>query len=120
VTANKFLIAWAAALMIGGTSLANSDLHQRTKIAWWETDPIVQIAPTPRSRAAVREFRRRNLCPSTGRFDGVCPGYVVDHVIALCVGGEDYWTNMQWQTIEEAKEKDRWECDDHWRLVGRR
>jgi hypothetical protein len=35
------------------------------------------------------------------------PGYVVDHVVALKRGGADSPGNMQWQTIEDAKAKDR-------------
>jgi 5-methylcytosine-specific restriction endonuclease McrA len=36
-------------------------------------------------------------------------GYVVDHIIPLKRGGPDTPSNMQWQTIEEAKQKDKWE-----------
>jgi len=38
---------------------------------------------------------------------GPCPGYIIDHVIALKRGGPDIPANMQWQTVEEAKAKDR-------------
>ena len=41
--------------------------------------------------------------------DGPCPGYVIDHVIPLKRDGPDAPSNMQWQTVSEAKEKDRWE-----------
>jgi hypothetical protein len=34
---------------------------------------------------------------------------VIDHVTPLACGGADVPSNMQWQTIEEAKAKDRWE-----------
>jgi hypothetical protein len=37
---------------------------------------------------------------------GKCPGYVIDHITPLCAGGADRWSNMQWQTVEEAKVKD--------------
>jgi hypothetical protein len=38
-----------------------------------------------------------------------CPGDVVDHVQALKHGGADSPSNMQWQTKEAAKAKDKWE-----------
>ena len=60
-----------------------------------------------RSPAARREFRRASPCPVTGVILGACPGYVIDHVMALKRGGSDEPNNMQWQTIEEAKAKDR-------------
>jgi hypothetical protein len=36
-----------------------------------------------------------------------CPGYIVDHVIPLERRGPDKLSNMQWQSVEEAKAKDR-------------
>jgi len=36
-------------------------------------------------------------------------GYVVDHVDPLECGGADAPSNMQWQTVAEAKIKDRTE-----------
>lgn len=36
-------------------------------------------------------------------------GYIVDHICALACGGLDITSNMQYQTKEEAKKKDRWE-----------
>jgi hypothetical protein len=62
-----------------------------------------------RSAAARRAFRRANPCPSTGQTTGACPGYVVDHIQALKRGGLDKAGNMQWQSTEAAKEKDRTE-----------
>ena len=56
-----------------------------------------------RSRAAKGEFMRQTGYPH-GR-----PGYVVDHIIPLKRGGCDCPENMQWQTIEDAKAKDKWE-----------
>jgi hypothetical protein len=34
-------------------------------------------------------------------------GYVVDHIVPLECGGADVPSNMQWQTVQEAKIKDR-------------
>lgn len=62
-----------------------------------------------RDRNVVREFQRVTICPATGHA-GRCPGYIVDHVIPLCAGGPDAITNMQYQTIEAARLKDRAEA----------
>lgn len=64
-------------------------------------------ARQPRSHSAKATFQRLYHCPSTGKPRGSCPGYVIDHVIPLCAGGADDPLNMQWQTIAEAKIKDR-------------
>jgi len=63
-----------------------------------------------RSREVTREFERENPCPSTGRHYGACPGYIKDHGVALCDGGADAVSNMEWQTVAAAKAKDRTEC----------
>jgi hypothetical protein len=55
-------------------------------------------------------FQRAHPCPATGKPTGACPGFDRDRIIALCRGGPDSAANMQWQTIAEAKAKDRWEC----------
>lgn len=54
------------------------------------------------------EARRRFFMKATGYPKGR-PGYVVDHVVPLCYGGCDLASNMQWQTVETARVKDRWE-----------
>lgn len=62
-----------------------------------------------RNEAARSSFQRQQPCPSTGRRSGDCPGYVVDHVRPLACGGADSPSNMQWQTVAEAKAKDKTE-----------
>jgi hypothetical protein len=62
-----------------------------------------------RSKAAKSAFERQAPCPSTGKTHGACPGYVVDHVQALECGGADAPSNMQWQTVADAKAKDKTE-----------
>ncbi len=57
-----------------------------------------------RSERAKEEFMRETGYPH-GR-----PGYVVDHVRPLAEGGADTPSNMQWQTIQAAKAKDKVEC----------
>ena len=60
-----------------------------------------------RSGKARDEFRKKRPCPSTGKTSGACKGYVIDHVQALKHGGADDPSNMQWQTKEAAKAKDK-------------
>jgi hypothetical protein len=60
-----------------------------------------------RSTAAKDEFKREKPCPATGRRSGSCPGYVIDHVVALKRHGADAPSNMQWQTIQAARAKDK-------------
>ena len=67
----------------------------------------ISYSLTKRSAAARSAFRRCDPCPSTGLLSGACPGYVIDHVIALKRGGADDPTNMQWQSVEEARAKDK-------------
>jgi hypothetical protein len=66
-------------------------------------------AKTVRSAGAKARFAREHPCPATGRRLTSCPGYVIDHIEPLCAGGEDAPANMQWQTVADAKVKDRWE-----------
>lgn len=62
-----------------------------------------------RSREVTREFQGEHPCSSTGLRTGACPGYRKDHIKALACGGPDAVWNMQWQTIRDARAKDRWE-----------
>lgn len=81
-----------------------------------------------RSKAALDAFQHAHPCPSTGLDHPIrqktgrltksgkpayrtvrCPGWVVDHVDPICHGGPDAPSNMQWQTIADAKRKDGWE-----------
>lgn len=56
-----------------------------------------------RSPEARYEFMKQSGYPK-GR-----KGYVIDHIIPLKKGGCDCPSNMQWQTKEAAKQKDKWE-----------
>jgi len=62
-----------------------------------------------RSEVARQDFEHHHPCPSTGKTSGACPGYVVDHIVPLKRGGADAPGNLQWQTIDAANAKDRWE-----------
>ncbi len=63
-----------------------------------------------RSTAALNAFKRTHACPANGiASTKSCPGYVIDHITPLDCGGPDKPENMQWQTVADAKAKDKWE-----------
>jgi hypothetical protein len=65
----------------------------------YATAPRDSHGRVKRSEAAKAHFMRQTGYPN-GR-----PGYVVDHIKPLACGGADAPSNMQWQTIVEAKDK---------------
>jgi hypothetical protein len=75
----------------------------------WAAFFVSDALATERSKKAIRDFRGDHPCPATGNIRGACPGYVVDHIRPLCAGGPDQPSNMQWQTVPDAKKKDRLE-----------
>ena len=61
-------------------------------------------------------FRKLYACPATGEHSGPCPGWAIDHVIPLAVGGCDAVRNLQWlpngiKSCAGTTCKDRWERD---------
>ena len=52
---------------------------------------------------------RNSYSGSTSRDSDGRKGYVIDHIVSLSKGGADSPSNMQWQTKEDAKAKDKWE-----------
>jgi hypothetical protein len=89
-----------------GRSSVYHSLHSSQRGVGVARDKNGHIA---RSSTARQQFMKQHPCPSTGKTSGACPGYVVDHIQALKHGGKDEPSNMQWQTIQAAKDKDRWE-----------
>jgi hypothetical protein len=66
-------------------------------------------AQLDRSFKAEVLFRLAHPCPATGQTYGECTGYVIDRIVPAVCGGAEEPANMQWQTLAEAKAKDRWE-----------
>ena len=85
---------------------ANTATHHSTYATGVARDSHGRIKRSPQAR---RDFQKSHPCPSTGKTSGACPGYVVDHVRPLKRGGADAPSNMQWQTVQAAKEKDKTE-----------
>ena len=52
-------------------------------------------------------FEPSHRCSATVSTTDVCPGYVVDDIVPFKRGGPAESSNMQWQTTEEARPKDR-------------
>ena len=74
---------------------------------------LVLLAPIAEGAAglsrAEADFRLLSPCPGTGETKGPCKGYVVDRIVPIVCGGAEDLANMQWQTIAEAKEKNKWD-----------
>jgi hypothetical protein len=92
------------AIFFVASLLAFSPAWSATKCASCARDRHNRIK---RSSAAKHRFEKAHPCPATGKTSGACPGYVVDHVRPLKRGGEDAPSNMQWQTKQAAKAKDK-------------
>lgn len=60
-----------------------------------------------RDGSVLHQFRKANPCPATGKIRGSCPGWEIDHRIALCAGGTDEVNNLQWLKAEQHREKTR-------------
>jgi hypothetical protein len=93
-----------SARVAGGSTKAPIREPARNRCASCTRDSRHRIQ---RSSTAKHEFERSHPCPSTGRTSGPCSGYVVDHVKPLKRGGADTPSNMQWQTKDAARAKDK-------------
>src|SRR5438105_5969397 len=98
----------------GSSSFIPIPPEQKVPVARWQCPPPPAVrsgdrcpAPHRRSARAKAAFRKRVPCPSTGEYRGACPGWVVDHVVALKRCGKDAASNMAWRTVEDSKMKDR-------------
>lgn len=88
------------------SSTTTSSHSHSTAAPWFHRDSHGKIVRDPKQ---LDTFKKQHPCPATGNSYGSCPGYVIDHVIPLKRGGPDSPSNMQWQTKQAAKEKDKWE-----------
>lgn len=67
-----------------------------------------QIARDENGRIKRSQAARHSFMILTG-FPKGRPGYIIDHVVPLACGGADSPFNMQWQTVADAKAKDKTE-----------
>ena len=66
-------------------------------------------ARTKRSQSAKVAFKHQHPCTATGSPKGRCKGYVIDHIVPIACHWDDAPSNIQWQTVADAKAKDKWE-----------
>jgi hypothetical protein len=71
--------------------------------------PVQASAREHRSASVEHEFQLTHPCPATGLTSGLCPAWVKYYIVPLAGGGLDAVSNLQWQTIRDAKAKDKWE-----------
>ncbi len=70
------------------------------------TTPTTQGGRDSHGRLKRSETAKEGFMRQTGHPHG-WPGHVVDHRVPLACGGADAPSNMQWQTTDEAKAKDK-------------
>ena len=90
-----------------GSHKSSHTASTHSKSNYCTTCPRDKNGHIKRSSEARSAFMKSNPCPSTGKSSGRCPGYVVDHIKPLKRGGADSPSNMQWQTTQAAKDKDK-------------
>ena len=93
-------------LLIGGVQARTprkAGKAHRHAVARCESCPRDTHGRIKRDKKVRQAFARQ-----TGYTHGR-PGYVIDHVVPLACGGADAVGNLQWQTVADAKAKDRTE-----------
>lgn len=66
-----------------------------------------------RSSTVLAAFQKAHPCPATGKTDGKCPGWAINHTIPLACGGCDSVANMDWMPDEIKSCAQPW-CRDRW------
>lgn len=102
------MIALALSLLLAATP--NGESLQAERSEGIHTPDLVVRTRDKAGKLTRSQARRRAFMRATGYPNGR-PGYVVDHIVPLACGHADIPAGMAWQTIEEAKRKDRWELD---------
>lgn len=71
---------------------------------------VVLLLSVVPAEAACRSAKLKRIFNSLHGYPNGRKGYVIDHLCALAkCNGTDTLHNLQYQTIEEAKAKDKWE-----------
>lgn len=108
-----YMALCAALLLAPLLALANVDPRQEIRYCT-DTPARASDGTIARDMSILGVFKKQHPCPLTGKPDGACPGWAVNHVVPLAVGGCDAVWNMQWlpNGIKSCKGDiciDRWE-----------
>ena len=98
----------AATHHVGSTGTTPRSYNEVPYVSRYAASPSLGVQRDAHGRIKRSEAAKHEFMQVTGYAHGRA-GYVVDHVIPLKHGGCDCPSNMQWQTIQEAKAKDKWE-----------
>jgi len=101
---NLLLLTCAIALILGGN--APSTWAKDTNSVHHRSNYATGVARDANGRIKRSSSAKAAFMKQTGYPNGR-PGYVVDHIVPLKRGGADSPANMQWQTIADAKAKDK-------------
>lgn len=97
-------------LVVALSGTPNGEALQRDRLEGIHTPDLVVRTRAKDGKLTRSQARRRMFMRATG-FPNGRPGHVIDHSVPLACGGADVPSNFAWQTVEEAKAKDRWELD---------
>jgi hypothetical protein len=104
----KFTFPKATAVFPKATAISKSVFYPKALPAF--KAPVMSLSPYIQRDADGRIHRssavRHEFMRETGHPNG-WPGHVIDHIQALKHGGADAIWNMQWQSIADAKAKDK-------------
>jgi len=87
-----------------GYTTSNHTAYYSSSAPSKPTPKVTKTVPRERDSTVKRKFMRQTGYP-LGR-----KGYVVNYIVSITCGGKDDPSNMQWQTVEEAKDKRVKDC----------
>jgi hypothetical protein len=108
----KNLLCFSVAALLINTAAFASPLEETR---YCTIEPVrTETGRIARRTDVLVAFRKIHPCPSTGSRFGACPGWNIDHVVPLAVGGCDSVSNLQWLPVGIKRCagnlcKDRWE-----------
>lgn len=109
------MITLLLALTLSGTpaNLGSCDAGGKCVPGYVETCRVhAGQGKAKRTDRMKRDYKARFPCPTTGKLQKSCPGWEIDHLIPLCCGGADVWTNARWleADLHRLRHKDGVDC----------